>query len=84
MSINFQRILIVSSFNFLLKKVFRHCEYFVEYNNILDHSVLYTCLNCNTAFSSKFVFTNNKVQCPCCLNTNLDEHNNYQIQSEDT
>lgn len=75
MGINFQRILIVSFFNFLIKKLFNQCDFFVKYDKIVDHSILYECTHCLTLFNSKFVIIRDIIKCPCCNNSNLEEHN---------
>ena len=72
MSINFKRILIVSSFNYFLKKFLKDGDNFTFSKNILDYSLVYTCSNCYNSFTGEFVFMNNSLTCPCCGYTKIE------------
>lgn len=81
MSINFKRILIVSSFNYFLKKFLKDGDNFTFSKNILDYAIVYTCSNCYNSFAGEFVFINNKLVCPCCGHYKLESKTPFKNSS---
>ena len=81
MSINFKRILIVSSFNYFLKKFLKDGDNFTFSKNILDYTIVYTCSYCYNSFTGEFVFMNNQLTCPCCGYNKLESKSPFKNHS---
>lgn len=72
MGINFQRILLVSAFNYILKRVFKELDYNLIQKDLLKYSNIYSCKNCHRSFTSYFINIENKLCCPSCKCNRID------------
>lgn len=71
MGINFQRLLIVTAFNYILKRSLKELDFYLIQRDFIRYNTIYSCKKCHKGFSSSFVLLQNEIECPFCSSRNF-------------